>query len=71
MEKLSYFTTCANCDDNDTVTPLEGVGDYDRDDNTLYLQPCSVCSQKMTVWNWLDECAECGELHYDSEACPA
>lgn len=70
MEKLSYYTTCSQtCDDNDVETVLEGVGDYYRESNTLFLEPCPVCGDEMEVSGWLDECEECGELHYESDLC--
>jgi F0F1-type ATP synthase beta subunit len=70
MEKLSYYTTCSQtCDEKDVETVLEGVGEYCRESNTLYLQPCPVCGDEMEVWGWLEECEECGERHDTSDLC--
>lgn len=70
MEKLSYYTTCSQtCDENDVETVLEGIGDYCRESNTLFLEPCPACGDEMEVWGWLSECEECGELHEESELC--
>ena len=68
LEALEYYTTCSQaCDDNGLETVLEGVGEYHREGNTLYLNPCPVCKESMEVSGWLDECDDCGELHYDGE----
>lgn len=50
MEKLSYYTTCEECD-----TICEGVGEYDRESNTLHASRCPKCGQELTVMGWLDD----------------
>jgi hypothetical protein len=70
MKALSYYTTCTGCDEEgDKETILEGVGEYCEESNTLYLLPCPECSKEMEVSGWLDECEECGELHYQVDDC--
>ena len=70
LEPLSYYTTCSmTCDEREVETVLEGVGEYHREGNTLYLNPCHICGESMEVSGWLDECDECGELHYDVDGC--
>lgn len=69
-EPLDYYTTCTQvCDEKEVETILEGTGDYHRESNTLYLKPCHVCGEAMEVSGWLDDCEECGELHYPDELC--
>lgn len=55
-EELTYYTTCENCEaKNGVVTVLEGVGIFDREANTLHLQPCEVCGEEVAVSGWLDD----------------
>ena len=71
MEKISYYTTCESCEElTGIATVLEGLGDYDRDENSLETLPCSGCGETTYVHDWFDECEECLELHYGIEECP-
>jgi len=69
MEKLSYYTTCQDCEEVGKTTPLEGVGDFDRSGNILALEPCPECGAVFEYDDWLPECDDCGELHYDDVFC--
>lgn len=70
MRALSYYTTCAeSCDEANTETVLEGIGEFCEESNTLFLLPCPKCGDEMQVSGWLDECDDCGNLHYESDKC--
>jgi len=69
MEALSYYTTCGQCAEEDIETTLEGIGEYDRESNTLFALPCPVCKHEGEFEGWLDECGDCGELHYEVDGC--
>ena len=70
MKPLSYYTTCENCEtEGNGATDLEGVGQYDKESNTPYALPCPKCGEALEVSDWLDECEECGELHYEADGC--
>ena len=70
MKPLEYYTTCTGCDEeSDKETELTGVGEYCEESNTLYIPPCPECGKEMVVMNWLDECDDCGELHYAVDGC--
>lgn len=56
MEKVTYYTSCENCEElTGTATVLEGIGDYDRDGNTMYGADCSGCGNETVIENWLDD----------------
>ena len=69
MESLSYYTTCGHCAEDNIETVLEGVGEYDREGNTLFALACPVCGHEGEFEGWLDECDDCGELHYEVDGC--
>lgn len=56
MEKMSYYTTCENCEElTGTATVLEGVGQYDREGDTLYGADCTGCGEEVAISGWLDD----------------
>lgn len=57
MDKVTYFSECA-CGQE-----VEGIGEIDREENTLYGEQCPKCLEEFTVMNWFDECEECTEYH--------
>lgn len=63
MEEMSYYSEC------ECGQTLEGIGDFDREGNTLYGVDCVACGLEFAVIGWLDECEECGELHHESDLC--
>jgi hypothetical protein len=69
MESLEFYTTCGVCDEDQIETVLEGVGEYDREANTLHAPACPVCGHEGEFQGWLDECEDCGELHYEVDGC--
>lgn len=68
-EPLEYYTTCGQCANEDKEIELEGVGEYYRESNTLYALPCPECGHEHEFEGWLDECEDCGELHYEVDGC--
>ena len=56
IEQISYYTTCENCEEEGNgETELEGIGQYDRDSNTLFTLPCPKCGEESEISGWLDE----------------
>lgn len=49
MEAMTYFSRC------ECGQELEGVGEFDRNANTLYGGNCPACGEEFTVLDWLDE----------------
>lgn len=48
---------------------VEGEGQYDLADGTLYGQDCPACGEEFTVEGWFEECDFCGEYHDKGELC--
>ena len=69
MESLEFYTTCGVCAEEDVETILEGVGEYDREANTLHAPACPKCGNEGAFQGWLEECEDCGELHYEVDGC--
>lgn len=63
LKKTTYYSEC------ECGHTLEGEGDYDPTDGTLYGQACEGCGQEFTVWNWFEQCEECEEYHGEGEDC--
>ena len=69
MESLEFYMTCGHCAEEGIETVLEGVGEYCRESNTLFAFPCPVCKHEAEIEGWLEECDDCGELHYEVDGC--
>jgi hypothetical protein len=48
---------------------LEGEGQYDPTDGTLYGNDCDKCGEEFTVQGWFDKCDLCEEHHDKGELC--
>jgi hypothetical protein len=57
----SYYSEC------ECGQVLEGEGEYDPADGTLYGVDCPACGLEFCVLGWYDECEECGEFHAEGE----
>ena len=63
MEATTYASEC------DCGQVLEGEGDFDRADGTLYGNDCDSCGEEFTVQGWFEQCDTCEEYHPDDELC--
>jgi len=61
MDKVSYYSEC------DCGQILEGEGEYDKADGTLYGNDCDKCGEEFVVQGWFDECEDCQEYHPEGE----
>lgn len=61
MEKTTYFSEC------ECGQEVEGVGEYSRDEGTLYGQPCPKCGEEFVVSGWFWPCEFCDECHDEGE----
>jgi hypothetical protein len=57
----SYYSEC------ECGQVLEGEGEYDPADGTLYGNDCESCGEEFTVLGWFDECDECDAYHAEGE----
>jgi hypothetical protein len=53
----SYYSEC------ECGQVLEGEGEYDPADGTLYGVDCPACGDEFTVLGWFEECVYCDEFH--------
>lgn len=63
MEKTSYYSQC------DCGQVLEGEGEFDREDGTLYGVDCPKCGLEFCVLDWFEKCETCDEFHPSDELC--
>jgi hypothetical protein len=61
LVSTSYYSEC------ECGQVLEGEGEYDPNDGTLYGNDCESCGEEFTVLGWFDECDECEEYHAEGE----
>lgn len=62
MEKTTYYSEC------DCGQILEGAGQYDPADGTLYADDnCPKCGEEFIVSGWFDECEECLGFHEEGD----
>jgi hypothetical protein len=53
----SYYSEC------ECGQVLEGEGEYDPTDGTLYGVDCPACGLEFCVLGWFEECVYCDEFH--------
>ena len=63
METTAYHSEC------ECGRVLEGEGDFDRVDGTLYGNDCDSCGEEFIVSGWFEKCDTCEECHPDDELC--
>lgn len=57
MLETTYYSEC------DCGAIVEGTGQYDPQDGTLYGNDCAACGEEFTVSGWFDQCEDCLEYH--------
>lgn len=61
MPTTTYYSEC------ECGQVLEGEGDYDRGDGTLYGNDCDSCGAEFIVSGWFEQCDFCDEFHPEEE----
>jgi hypothetical protein len=62
MPKTTFYSEC------DCGQTLEGSGEYDPADGTLYAEDkCPKCGEEFTVLGWFEKCDYCDEFHPEGE----
>lgn len=61
MKLTSYYSEC------ECGNTLEGEGQYDPMDGTLYANDCDACGEEFTVLGWFERCEGCDEYHPEGE----
>ena len=61
MEKVSYYSEC------ECGHIVEGEGEIDRAEGTLYGANCGKCGEEFIVSGWFEKCEECDEYHQEGE----
>jgi hypothetical protein len=61
LPTTSYYSEC------ECGQVVEGEGQYDPADGTLYGQDCPSCGEEFTVLGWFEECDYCNECHEEKE----
>lgn len=64
METTTYYSEC------DCGQILEGSGQYDKGEGTLYADDdCPNCGEEFIVHGWFEKCDTCEEYHPADELC--
>ena len=61
MRKTTYLSEC------ECGQEVEGVGEYDIEEGTLYGENCPKCGDEFVVLGWFWECDYCGLCHNEGE----
>lgn len=61
MKEITYYSEC------DCGQIVEGVGQLDEVDGTLYGNECKSCGEEFAVQGWAEKCEECEEFHQEGE----
>lgn len=61
MDKVTYYSEC------ECGAIVEGVGEIDRGEGTLYGENCTACGEEFVVSGWFWPCDYCDECHEEGE----